>query len=107
MVYVAFDHPVRSQVELSPFCPDRYLSVSRRITEIYGRNRLQTQLEEDSDGETGDASSKRAENQQKQQSLLPPVSPRDLSPLEQKRALRLEMLTRMIGETGTKQQLRV
>lgn len=36
---------------------------------------------------------------------MPPVSPPDLSPLEQKRALRLEMLTRMIGEITTKQEL--
>ena len=66
-------------------------------------NCRQTQLEEDSDGETSGASPTGVAKQQKQrqQSSLPAVKPEELSPLEQKRALRLEMLTRMIGEVDT------
>lgn len=94
---------MRSQIDRFRLAPGRSSSMSLRVVETSSRvrNRWQTQLEEDSDGEPGDASSTGAAKQQKQQSSLPPVSPENLSPLEQKRALRLEMLTRMIGEITT------
>ncbi|CAM9222749.1 unnamed protein product [Hapterophycus canaliculatus] len=55
---------------------------------------------EDSGGETEDDGTPLSVK--KAQSSLPRMSPRDLTPLEQKRALRLEMLTRMTEEFHAK-----
>jgi len=59
-----------------------------------------SKLEEDEGwGETDDALTGASKEPQKQSSSLPHVSLPDLTPLEQKRSLRVEMLSRMIGMT--------